>query len=137
MKKKNFNNVEILDAYEVEDEGFIDGDFTGGKTLATFSFGTSKDSQANTAATAPLVTNKAAAASPLSSLSFRVSQRGLTPAVDGELYTIKRCYQFRPSTIRKLNELKANHADFNVYLNTIIDEAISYYYQHAMAKKSN
>ena len=56
--------------------------------------------------------------------------KGLTPLINGEQFTLKRCYQFRSSTVRKLNELKANHSDVNAYLNTILDEAILYYYNH-------
>ena len=54
----------------------------------------------------------------------------MTPFINGEQFTLKRCYQFRPSTVRKLNELKANHSDVNAYLNTILDEAILFYHKH-------
>ena len=45
-------------------------------------------------------------------------------------------YPFRPSTLRKLSELKAKHPDVNVYLNTIIVEAINYYYDTIFSEKS-
>lgn len=60
------------------------------------------------------------------------SARGLTPEIDGERLCIKRSYQYRESTLRKLNELKAVHPDVNVYLNTIIDAAINHYYDYIM-----
>ncbi|GKX68998.1 hypothetical protein [Inconstantimicrobium mannanitabidum] len=60
------------------------------------------------------------------------SARGLTPEIEGERLCIKRSYQYRESTLRKLNELKAVHPDVNVYLNTIIDAAINHYYDYIM-----
>ena len=53
---------------------------------------------------------------------------GSTPPIDGEPFDVKRCYNFRKSTIRKLNELKAKHPDVNAYLSTILDAAINLYY---------
>jgi len=53
---------------------------------------------------------------------------GITPPIDGEAFDVKRTYALRKSTIRKLNELKAAHPDVNVYLSTILDAAITYYY---------
>ena len=53
---------------------------------------------------------------------------GVTPPIDGEYFTIQRCYKLRPSTLRKLNEIKANHKDVNIYMNTLIDEIINFYY---------
>lgn len=59
---------------------------------------------------------------------FTQKQRGLTPKRDDEAFEIKRCYQFRPSTLKKLNILKLHSNDLNIYLNEIIDDAICYYY---------
>lgn len=36
----------------------------------------------------------------------------------------------RPSTVRKLNSLKAEHPDVNVLFNTIVDMAVSHYYNY-------
>lgn len=57
-----------------------------------------------------------------------VKTNGITTPVNGEAFSIKRGYQFRPSTIKKLNELKANSDNINIYFNEIIDAAICYYY---------
>lgn len=54
---------------------------------------------------------------------------GLTPPILGEHFTIKRGYKMRPSTLRKLLEMKATHEDVNIYLSTILDDAINYYYE--------
>ncbi|MBN1065460.1 hypothetical protein [Clostridium botulinum] len=58
------------------------------------------------------------------------SPKGLTTPIDGELFNIKRSYQFRSSTLRKLIELKSKDPDINIYLNQIIDKAICFYYDH-------
>lgn len=59
---------------------------------------------------------------------------GVTPPIDGEYFTIKRGYKLRPSTLRRLNEIKAGHRDINIYMNTIVDEAINYYYESVFLK---
>ena len=61
--------------------------------------------------------------------------RGLTPKIDGEAFDIKRCYQFRASTIKKLNQLKGESDDINIYLNEIIDAAICFYHNSVFNKK--
>ncbi|MBL4933037.1 hypothetical protein [Clostridium paridis] len=55
---------------------------------------------------------------------------GMTPPIDGEAFEIKRTYAFRKSTVRKLNELKAQHPDINAYLSSILDAAVNHYYNH-------
>lgn len=57
-----------------------------------------------------------------------------TPPVDGETYTISRFYKLRYSTAKMLNEIKAAHPDVNVYMNTIVDEAIRHYYSYIFEK---
>jgi hypothetical protein len=57
-----------------------------------------------------------------------------TPTADGEAYSIGRYYKLRYSTARMLNEIKASHFDVNVYMNTIVDEAIRYYYTFGFKK---
>lgn len=61
--------------------------------------------------------------------------RGLTPAVNGESFDIKRCYQFRASTLKKLNQIKGESDNVNIYLNEIIDQAICHYYNCVFSKK--
>lgn len=130
-KKKLNSNIENIDDYEVEDEGFFEGDVPNlGTPIATFNFGINlsqdnkdifpKQQSEVKKEDTPRTKNK----------NCSTAVRGITPPIDGEQYTLKRCYQYRPSTIRKLNELKAKHPDVNAYLNTIIDEAIVHYYNH-------
>ncbi|MFW2491762.1 hypothetical protein ACN077_24875 [Clostridium chromiireducens] len=61
--------------------------------------------------------------------------RGLTPAINGESFDIKRCYQFRTSTLKKLNKIKGESDNVNIYLNEIIDQAICHYYNYVFSKK--
>jgi hypothetical protein len=62
--------------------------------------------------------------------TYASAPRGLTPPVNGEHFTIKRSYAMRPSTVRKLNALKAKHPDVNALFNTIVDMALSRYYNY-------
>ncbi|HBJ1650187.1 TPA: hypothetical protein LA457_001179 [Clostridium botulinum] len=55
---------------------------------------------------------------------------GSTPPIDGEAANIKRSYTLRKSTVRKINEIKSIHPDINVCVSTIVDIAITYYYEH-------
>lgn len=66
----------------------------------------------------------------------KATPNGITPPIDGEHFDIKRGYTFRKSTIRKLNELKAAHPDVNVYLSTIIDEAINHYFNYVFLENN-
>lgn len=123
MANKNFNFIQPSDTDNLEGDGFIDGDFKCGNTIATFSFINGEDM--------PPVEKP----TPLTSV-IRFTQRGFTPPIDGEAFTLKRCYRFRESTFRKLNEMKSKHPEVNVYLNTIIDEAVNYYYDNFFTQKS-
>lgn len=130
-KPKRALDVECLDAYEVDDNGFIDGDVNFGVPVATFSFGGTHE-QLNYEV--PIQKSKAVEVTSVKPYAADFNKnaplRGLTPPINGEEFTLKRGYQFRPSTLRKLNELKAKHPDVNVYLNTILDAAISHYYDY-------
>ena len=60
----------------------------------------------------------------------KANPNGRTPPVDGEVFDMVRTYVLRRSTVRILSKIKAIHMDDNVYLNTIVDEAIRYYYDY-------
>lgn len=115
-------NIESLDALEEDKDGFIDGADETYKTIPTFNFASPPALEAQFR---------------LGKMNFNISQRGVTPAVNGEAFTLARSYKLRPSTMKKLNELKANHTNVNVYLNTIVDEAISFYYEHVFSRNTN
>lgn len=62
--------------------------------------------------------------------TLKANPNGRTPPVNGEIYDMVRTYTLRRSTVRILSKIKAIHIDDNVYLNTIVDEAIRYYYEY-------
>jgi hypothetical protein len=144
MRRRKINSsVESLDAYEFEEEGFIEGDLNIGTPIASFNFGISEAMQSNSVSLSNPTglnenSNLNGAKEHASDKSIRTNQfyipnaKGLTPPIDGESFSIKRGYQLRPSTLRKLNELKSKHPDVNVYLNTILDEAILHYYNYIL-----
>jgi hypothetical protein len=66
----------------------------------------------------------------LDNRTLKANPNGRTPSVDGEVYDMIRTYTLRRSTVRILSKIKAIHDDDNVYLNTIVDEAIRYYYEY-------
>lgn len=66
----------------------------------------------------------------LDNKTLKANPNGRTPSVDGEIYDMVRTYTLRRSTVRILSKIKAIHSDDNVYLNTIVDEAIRYYYEY-------
>lgn len=70
-----------------------------------------------------------------SSLGQIQKVRGLTTAVNGESFAIKRCYQFIASTLKKLNKIKGESDNINIYLNEIIDQAVCHYYDYVFGKK--
>jgi hypothetical protein len=130
-KSKSTSGPESLDAYEIEDEGFIEGDIDFGTPIATFSFGMN-DTQLPTVTPAPKKSvQEKVNNTPLPADQVHSSvPRGLTPPINGEHFTVKRSYSLRPSTVRKLNALKAEHPDVNVLFNTIVDIAIAHYYDY-------
>jgi hypothetical protein len=140
-KSKSTSGPESLDAYEIEDEGFIEGDIDFGTPIATFNFGMN-DAQLPVETPAlkkpvqekvnntPLPADQAHNSILPVNLTCSSSPRGLTPPINGENFTVKRSYSLRPTTVRKLNSLKAEHPDVNVLFNTIVDMAISHYYDY-------
>ena len=57
-----------------------------------------------------------------------------SPPIDGEFFEIRRFYSFRKFTLLELNQIKGTSSDYNIYMNTIIDSAICFYYGHVMKK---
>jgi hypothetical protein len=111
---------------------FLDeSDISTGKVHRAFNFEMNAAPSDNKAMT-PQVPIEAKSNEPLSlhTQTYSASPRGLTPPINGENFTVKRSYAMRPSTVRKLNALKAEHPDVNSLFNTIVDMAISYYYNY-------
>lgn len=97
-KKKNSVNIEDLDLADLEDEGFIEGDFNFGRSVATFSF----DGQKDTVIKDSIAQDQSVFCEPLKSnvskeRVVKPSPKGITPPIDGEQYTAKRCHQYNYS----------------------------------------
>jgi hypothetical protein len=121
-RNKNASDIQCLDVDNIEDEGFIDGNINTGKVLSTFNFGMSTTFSDNKSSTIQVPGKH--------NQTYTSSPRGLTPPINGENFIVKRSYAMRPSTVRKLNALKAEHPDVNMLFNTIVDMAISHYYNY-------
>jgi hypothetical protein len=124
--------VESLDKDEEDDNGFIDGDVSIGKVLSSFNFAEAPAAPAKgfkfytaTKADNTLTDNR----------KIKTEANIATPRVEGETYSVGRYYKLRYSTAKMLNEIKASHHDVNVYMNTLVDEAIRYYYSSAFKKE--
>lgn len=156
-KVKMNSSIESLDCdYELaEEDGFIDGDVDFSKySVATFSFakdndaisGTEEEKQYPEAVsdipplephasldTKPEIKTKVEEKIPDKLWDNRTHQTqpyGITPPVDGEHFELSRTFKFRRSTVKMLNQIKAEHQYENVYLSSIVDDAIRYYYQY-------
>ena len=136
---KNNKFVEELDCDEFEEECMIDGDYDEklfGKAVASFNFG-----ERLLPADAPLIlpeqpekTDKCIKTMVIDSRKGKPCANGITPPIDGESFEISRTYKLRRSTVKMLNELKGSNSNINIYLNTIIDNAIRHYYDHVIHK---
>jgi hypothetical protein len=130
-KNKGASDIERLDSNDTYDEGFIEGDIDTGKVLSTFSFGMIAAPGTNKSQTSqPPVQLKNSELLSIQNQTYSCAPRGLTPPISGEHFTVKRSYAMRPSTVRKLNALKAEHPDVNILFNTIVDMAITHYYNY-------
>ena len=145
---KSKSKTEIKDDFSVNEDESMDlctiseGEAKiEGTLLKSFSFDSpevpveiSIDSPSSINDTSDLNFNKSSQTSPdkkdmLDHRTLKANPSGKTPSVDGEIYDMVRCYTLRRSTVRILSKIKAIHHDDNVYLNTIVDEAIRYYYE--------
>jgi hypothetical protein len=130
-KNKTNSKINFLDASEDYDDGFIEGGVTNEKVLSTFSFGVNTALDENKSP-APQTPSQPKPQQTLmaQTQSYSSAPRGLTPPINGEHFTVKRSYAMRPSTVRKLNALKAEHPDVNVLFNTIVDMAVLHFYNY-------
>jgi hypothetical protein len=126
--------VESLDG-DVDDDGFIDGEVSTDKVLSSFNF-----AEVTAAPTAPAKGFKFYTATKADNTltdnrKIKTEANIATPRVEGETYTVGRYYKLRYSTAKILNEIKASHHNVNVYMNTLVDEAIRYYYSFGFQKQ--
>jgi len=134
FSKKSMNINELSFEDDFDESSFTDE--VVGTPLSTFSF--SNDSSPSSIAEVQLQAPSPVDIDPLIDCRRgKPTANGITPPIDGENFDIRRSFKFRKSTVRKLNELKANHPDVNAYLSTIIDAAINHYYDHIINYELN
>lgn len=125
--KKKSKNI-YKDDFTVEDDAelsicnLVEGEpIIEGNILKSFSF---EDSEDNT------TYNSSDDKTIFDQRTSKANPNGRTPPIDGEAFDMVRTYVLRRSTVRILSKIKAIHVDDNVYLNTIVDEAIRHYYDY-------
>ncbi len=136
--KDEIYSVDIMKDEDLGEVIGLDDDFGDlGTVVNTFSLGINDNSNSNDFKVSN-IEKDALNTNTLDSKKIKTnsSPKGLTTPIDGELFNIKRSYQFRSSTLRKLIELKSKDPDINIYLNQIIDKAICFYYNHINTKIS-
>lgn len=133
-RKKRFDlDAESLDMIEDDECCFIEGDIDVGNVITSFSFAPAPPASASSNTFDFNKSNTALT----DNRKIKTEANALTPMVDDEPYTIGRYYKLRYSTAKMLNEIKASHHDVNVYMNTIVDEAIRYYYEFGLKSNVN
>lgn len=134
MKKtKPLSKDDLCYEEEVEEDGICD--FVPGKIVAQFNFtgDTIPSNEPMLKEQTPIMT-KAMDVLPDNTIP-KAQPNGITPPIQGEYFVIKKGFTFRKSTVKKLNEIKASNSDINVYLSTIVDEAICRYYDYIFKEK--
>jgi hypothetical protein len=120
-KKAAFDFIERVDAEEEVEDGFSEDVQITGTVLTSFSFIQEPEPL-------PIESKVEIPEKLIDNRKFQTQAYGITPPVDGEFFEVKRTFMFRRSTVRMLNKLKAEHENENVYLSSIVDEVIRFYY---------
>lgn len=124
---KALKGAECLNGETEEENGFVEEESEiGGEKVSQFTFNDGTSEATDT----KITDSPKSTVDNSTTTNTRKTPKGITPPINGEPFNIKRSYQFRESTVRMLNELKANHPDVNVYLNTIVDAAIRHYHDY-------
>ena len=141
-KSKLIDKDDLCFVEEVEENGFCD--VVLGTPIAQFTFGSNlvpsndpmiKQSPADVPQ--EISFDSGNQLNLLDNRTLKSQPNGITPPIDGEYFAIKCGFAFRRSTIRLLNELKAAHPDENVYLSTIVDNALSHYHKYIFEEKGS
>jgi hypothetical protein len=129
-KKPTFDFGERVDMEEEVEDGFSEDVEITGTVLTSFSFTTEPEPL-------PMDSEVKIPEKLIDNRKLQTQANGVTPPVDGEFFEVKRTFMFRRSTVKLLNKLKAENENENVYLSSIVDEAIRYYYGHVLGKVEN
>jgi hypothetical protein len=116
------NEIFCFDSEETDLNGIVEGFVPAGEVVSSFSF---DDMDKESDCDEKLVDNR----------KLQKQPYGRTPVVDGEKFEVSRTFLFRRSTVRMLNKLKAENEDENIYLSSIVDEAVRWYYGFVFEKK--
>ena len=154
MKYKKYNpkNVDIESTYEDDDEindcFSFDESTPPGNQIASFSFGSSdnnpipektitKRQETKIQSTITPATAKEITKEKIHDNRNNKFANGITPPINNESLNIRRTYLLRASTIKKINQLVAYDDDINVYVSTIVDKAINFYYDSVINQTTN
>jgi len=141
-KSKLIDKDDLCFVEEVEENGFCD--VVLGTPIAQFTFGSNlvpsndpmiKQSPADVPQ--EISFDSGNQLDLLDNRALKSQPNGITPPIDGEYFAIKRGFDFRRSTIRLLNELKAAHPYENIYLSTIVDKALNHYHKYIFEEKGS
>lgn len=112
-KKKSSKKEEIenLCSDEETEISFVDNPVIKGKKVACFDFDSPGDTEED--------------------ISF-VKEEKATALCPKAEKALKRSYMLSPSTIRKIDELKAKHPSLSTYVSTIVEDSINFYYDYVM-----
>ncbi|MBE6072531.1 MAG: hypothetical protein E7208_11320 [Clostridium butyricum] len=142
MDKKQYkssNNIDAVDNFDTF--SFVESDkpvFPSGKCIAEFNFEDVEldpivlNNQCESITTKNEISNRTNSnfnqyAYFLNNMNIPSCHGGI-PSIDNEIPDTRRCYVLRSSTVRKINEIKNNHSSLNVCVSTIVDLAVSHYY---------
>ena len=113
--KKNDDTIENLSSEEDTEIGFVDNPIIIGKKVASFCF---KDTVEHEEAT-------------------DINKEKSHISISQKEPTFKRCYMLKKSTIRKVDELKAQHPSITTYVSEIVEAAINYYYYYVFNSENS
>lgn len=123
------SNKNVKNDFEVKDDQYVcsfDADETSlGECISVFSFDKDKYFDSKSSSSTILLD-----ACENTDAINNASENFTIYNLENEVSTIKRSYNLRTSTIRKLNELKSIHPNLTVSVSTIVDAALDHYYTY-------
>lgn len=113
-KKKSTKekDIENLCSDEEAEISFVDNPVIKGKKVVSFDFDSPGDTEED--------------------ISFVKEENAAAPLSPKTEKALKRSYMLSPSTIRKIDELKAKHPNLSTYVSTIVEDSINFYYDYVM-----
>ncbi|MBE6072788.1 MAG: hypothetical protein E7208_12730 [Clostridium butyricum] len=123
------SNKNVKNDFEVKEDQYVcsfDVDETSlGECISVFSFDNDKDFDSKSLSST-IISDTCENTNEINN----GSENSTIYNLEDEASTIKRSYNLRTSTIRKLNELKSIHPNLTVSVSTIVDSALDHYYTY-------